>query len=118
MQRYFTTEMNTLANTARIKEDYHHIRNVMRFSIGSEIIVCDHHGHCYQSSITAITDVVDVELKEELQTTELGLQVDLAQALIRRERFEYVLQKATELGVHQILRVQIKHSNVKVDSPK
>ncbi|NLH63459.1 MAG: 16S rRNA (uracil(1498)-N(3))-methyltransferase [Erysipelotrichaceae bacterium] len=46
--------------------------------------------------------IVHVEEKDP-NMNELGIRITLAAALIRREKFELVLQKATELGVDRIV---------------
>jgi 16S rRNA (uracil1498-N3)-methyltransferase len=56
---------------------------------------------------------VTVRIEERLQGRESRLAIHLAMAVINLEKFELVLQKATELGVHSIIpmvtdRVEIR----------
>ena len=120
MQRYFTAHFNITTNSASlIGDDFHHIKNVMRSKVNDTIIVCDLNGNCYSSLIENITaNEVHVRLTEQLPNYELNVKVDLAQSLIRREKFEYVLQKATELGVYQIIPLNAKHSIIQLESKK
>ena len=117
MQRYFIKNINIEAKTAFLDgNDFHHIAHVMRGRVGDRLVVCNHQEQCFISEITTIdAKHVEVQLLESLSSTELPVEVTLAQSLIRRERFEYVLQKATELGVHSIIPVQSKYSIVKID---
>lgn len=119
MQRYFIENINTKVNTATIEgADFHHIKNVMRGKYGDEIIVCKDN-ICYVSVIEEITDhVVHVTLKKQLASEDKGYKVTIAQGLIRRERFEYMLQKSTELGVDSIIPMISQYSIVKVDQHK
>lgn len=117
MQRYFTDNIQN--NQAILKEsDHHHIKNVMRFRVGHEVSVCDMNGRCYEGTFQSLSNEIVVSLRNELPSTELSCNVSIAQALIRRERFEYMLQKATELGVHHIVPINTKYSIVDVDKKK
>jgi 16S rRNA (uracil1498-N3)-methyltransferase len=53
---------------------------------------------------------------ESRPETEPGVQVTLSQSLIKLDRFELVLQKATELGVSRIQPIETKHTNVRPPS--
>jgi 16S rRNA (uracil1498-N3)-methyltransferase len=120
VQRYFLSNDQFQHDTCRVQaQDAHHIRHVMRFSIGDEVIVCNESGVCHQSLIQAF-DGPDVlcRLLHPVADNELPVHVDIAQALIRRERFEYMLQKASELGARSILPVAMRHSIVKWDDKK
>lgn len=119
MQRYFIEQLDINNNSCEIKtQDVHHIKNVMRNKVGDEIIVCDSNGVCFISRITDISNTVKCALKESVQSNDLPVNVDIAQALIRRERFEYMIQKSTELGVRNIIPVKMRNSIIKLDSKK
>jgi 16S rRNA (uracil1498-N3)-methyltransferase len=45
--------------------------------------------------------------------SEMKIKVTLIQALIRKERWEFLLQKATELGVYRIVPIELKRNVVK-----
>ncbi len=47
--------------------------------------------------------------------SEMKCKVTLVQALIRKERWEYILQKATELGVYRIVPIELKRNVVQWD---
>lgn len=120
MQRYFIQQLNPTEHYAIIDgSDVHHIRNVMRFRIGDELIVCNFDGLCYKSSIQTITNnAVECSLIEVVEGNDLPVIVDIAQGLIRREKFEYMIQKSTELGVHQIIPIETKHTIIKLNDQK
>jgi len=89
----------------------------MRNSVGDEIIVCDNNS-CFNALISDILNekiICDLGEKLENFTT---FYCDIAQALIRRERFEYMVQKSSELGVHHIIPTIMKHSIVKINQNK
>jgi len=119
MQRYFIENMNIKNKTAVILgADFHHIKNVMRSKVGDNLIVCQD-GICFKAIINSFTnDEVVCSLETELETPLKDFHVTIAQGLIRRERFEYMLQKATELGADSIIPMMSQHSIVKVDPQK
>jgi 16S rRNA (uracil1498-N3)-methyltransferase len=117
MQRYFTNLIKE--KQAILKpEDHHHIKHVMRFKVGDEVSVCDLEGHCYLGTFQEIQDQIVVSIANELPSTELPLRVSIGQALIRKDRFEYMLQKATELGMHRVIPLNTKYSIVDLDEKK
>ncbi len=120
MQRYFIDELDIEKKSALLTDnDFHHIKNVMRHKIDDHIIVCNKQGVCYESSITHFEDKqVVVKLIEEKLSNDLPLQVTIAQAVIRRERFEYMIQKSSELGVTSIIPTLMKNVIIKLDQKK
>ncbi len=120
MQRYFTKNLDINNKKALLESsDFHHLKNVMRARKDDEIIVCNLQNHCFLAKVEVFDDAnkeVLVNLFDELPNNELPVQIDLAQGLIRRERFEYVLQKSTELGVRKILPVISKYSIIKLSN--
>lgn len=96
-------------------QDHHHIRNVMRRRIHDSLALV-YAGSLWLGEIEAIDhQETHVRFKEVLPSRVIPYRVTLAQALIRRERFEMVLEKATELGVTDIIPIQFARSVVKSD---
>jgi 16S rRNA (uracil1498-N3)-methyltransferase len=84
------------------KEQAHHARDVVRLSHETVRLVYDGRGYfadCYRQG----NDFVGHVLSEDPETHELDEKITLAAALIRREKFELVLQKAAEMGVSRIV---------------
>lgn len=120
MQRYFIAQDAFEDKQAIIYgPDVHHISHVMRFSVGDDIIICDQQNRCHIGVIQLISsEQVVVSITTPVTNNELPVRVDIAQALIRRERFEYMLQKATELGVHSIHPITMTYCVVKWNDKK
>ena len=57
-------------------------------------------------------------LNEEVPGTELPARIYLFQALPKGDRMEYVIQKAVELGVYEIIPVAMRYCVVKLDQKK
>lgn len=117
MQRYFLPNSQFYENHATILgQDLHHIKNVMRLRVEDEIIVIDETGNAYLAKITEMTNQsARVDFIEKLQSDIQESKITIAQALIKRDRFEWFLEKATELGVYSIIPTLFEHSIIKVD---
>ena len=100
--------------------DVNHIRNVLRMKPGEKIRVSNQKGQDYLCSISELSDdfvQADI-LDSEAANTELSAKIYLFQALPKGDRMETVIQKAVELGVHEIIPVSMKYCVVKLDAKK
>lgn len=82
----------------------HHLRDVLRVRPGDRLECCDGQGRRYVGPILRASSrelVVAIERADHEPPPPVAFT--LAQALIKPQRFEWVIQKATELGVAQIL---------------
>lgn len=114
MQRYFVKEK--IDNIFIIsEEDSHHIINVMRMNINDEVeIVYDN--KLYLGSINNLDVPVKCSLIKELNGNERDIpKIIIVQALVKEQKMDYILQKACELGVYQIIPVNTSRSVVKLD---
>jgi len=116
MPRYFACFNDTDKYVSITEEDYHHIKNVLRMKIGDEIIVSNERKAFYGIIKDYENDSVIVELQYELRhNSELPIHVTIAQGIPKADKFETVIQKATELGVKELIPVLSERSLIKVD---
>ena len=97
-----------------------HLLRVLRLGLGDEVLLFNGDGYDYRARISAVAKrsaEVQVEARIEVQR-ESPLQVTLAQALARGEKMDWVLQKATELGVSRIAPVVTERTEVKLDAER
>ena len=101
-------------------KEAHHIANVLRLKEGATVGLFDGFGYKAIGTILDITnDRVLVELNNDrVANTEPPVEVTLYQALPKKDKFELVIQKATELGVAKIVPIITKRTIVHVDSEK
>ena len=87
-----------------------HLVRVLRLRAGEELVVFDGCGGEYTARISKISNGrVEVTLSGPRHPpTESPVDITLAQELIRGERMDLVLQKATELGVSRIVPVAME----------
>ena len=119
MRRLFYKGM--LADTIEITgSDAHHLMHVMRAKAGQEVTVVDDEGSVARMEMTAFReDAVTLVLKERLAAnTESPLELVLAQCLLKADKMDYVVQKAVELGVTEIVPVKSHNCVVRYDAKK
>ena len=94
-----------------------HIMRVLRLRDGDALTLFDGRGGEYAGRITGFRkDSVQVEVQEHRDVErESQLQLTLAQGISRGERMDWVMQKATELGVTRIVPVITGRTVVKLD---
>lgn len=85
----------------------HQLRNVLRLDHGSVITLLDGSGSAFPTRIEALDAgrATGLVLAKEPVRSEPGLQLTLYQCVLKRDRFEWVLQKGTELGVSRFVPV-------------
>jgi len=103
--RFFVAPQNIHGSTMRIEspQDVHHIRDVLRLSVGDQLVCFDGTGSEYLGTIRTQakgTLVVDIAQKRPAAASSVTLW--LAQGLPKADRFDWVVQKATELGVERV----------------
>ena len=85
----------------------HQLRTVLRMGPGQRILLLDGQGRAYPTEITALDrrEARGRVLEAWTLHTEPGVHVSLYLCALRRERFEWVLQKGTEIGVSRFVPV-------------
>ena len=121
MYHFFVKPENILQDQILIDgSDVNHIRNVLRMKPGEEILLSDGEGHDYTCRIDSLsTDLIRCGIvAEEASGTESSVRVYLFQGLPKADKFEHIIQKSVELGVHQIIPVETARCVVKYDPKK
>lgn len=92
-------------------EESHHLRRVLRLREGDRVVAFDGTGREYLCRVERAADdrVLLRILKEDQPPVESPLHIRLAQAVIKGEKFDWVVQKATELGVTEIVPLITDH---------
>lgn len=113
MQRYFVEEKNE-NKFFLSKEDSYHIRVVMRGKLGENIEVINNR-KTYICKIISLDEIVSCEIIDEKKEEEEVVYVTIAQALVKEQKMDYVLQKSAELGAFEILPWKAERSVVKLN---
>jgi 16S rRNA (uracil1498-N3)-methyltransferase len=93
-----------------------HLRQSLRLQPGDALTVTDEQGKRYR---TTVTDVTPQEITGQIVDTQQFPQrttpsLILALALLKGEKMDWAIQKATELGIDRIVPVHAAHSVVKL----
>jgi len=85
----------------------HHLRDVLRFEAGDTVDLVDEKQGRYHTELTQVTKekIIANILQKVKNTAPLGPSLFLAQAVLKSDKMDWVVQKATELGVSTILPV-------------
>lgn len=121
MQRYFVPKENWQEKKVIISgDDYHHIVRVMRMRQGESLLAVNPEGETAEAIVESFTDdQVLCSIKRWIQQeVELPIQVTIAQGIPKGEKWEWILQKGTELGANAFLSFQAERSVVKWEERK
>ena len=120
MQKFFVKNEQIKDDTVEILgEDTKHIVSVLRLKKGNKIIICNKGLKVsYEAEIVNISnDKVECKILSKInETTESNVNVTIFQGLPKADKMEYIIQKATELGVKEIYPVAMQRSIVKIAS--
>lgn len=118
MPKFFVNEEQI--NNQKIKiqgTDVNHIKNVLREKVGSELIICDEKtGQDYLCEIKEIKEEnIICNIKEKLlNNVESNIKVTIMQGLPKADKMELIIQKSVELGVNNIIPIEMKRCVVKL----
>ena len=107
MQRYFSNNKENdyfLIN----KDDLHHIYKVMRMK-NNDLIEVVHNKTLFICSL----DDEKAVIKEEIKSTNYNKEIILVIPVLKEQKMDLIIQKATELGVSKIIPIKTERSIVK-----
>ena len=110
----FTSDGQTVALSA---DEARHAHDVLRLEAGDEVFVFDGEGHEYRCAILELTSrSATLNTLEEVPpaSPQSPLDLTLAVALLKGEKFDLVVQKATELGVTRLTPLITARADVRI----
>ena len=115
-RRFFVPLGNIRGGIAWLSSDQvHHLRDVLRLRPGDEVEIFDGNDAGYLGRVeTAGSEWIVGSLRKLETTTESTLRIILALALTKSDRFDWTLQKSTELGVQEIVPLEARFSSVRL----
>jgi len=102
-------------------DEARHARDVLRLDRGDEVFVFDGEGREYRGVIADIASrTMTLNVVEETPPAkpESPLDLTLAVALLKGEKFDLVVQKATELGVTTLVPLITARADVRIREPQ
>jgi len=93
--------------------DAHKIAHVLRLSVGDHVVVIDSAARTFTAAIAAVGRVVRANIEEEIfddRVSSTALRIDVAQAVPKGRRMDFVIEKGSELGVETFLTFYCERS--------
>ena len=97
-----------------------HIKDSLRIAIGETLWFGDGHGTRYHAKITDVSKraVTGHILKTVQEPPRRTPRLILGQSLLKGEKMDWVIQKATELGVDELIPIESRHSVVQLKADR
>lgn len=122
MHQFFIKEENLCEDKILItdKSDINHITNVLRHKKKDRLFLTGIQNFIYEAEIISIKpDLIETVIIEKyFSDKSLKVNITLAQSIIKSQKQDFLIQKATELGVKTIIPFSSKNTVVKFDSEK
>ncbi len=119
LRRFFLSEsIPSVGHTVRLpKGESHHLKNINRLKPGDTCLLCDGGGAEAEAVIQDFVDGTLVELKVESllpQKVKEGMYIRVLQAIAKKGKIEFLIEKAQEFGVEEFLPVESERSEIKI----
>ena len=119
MPKFFVSQAQIQDDSIKIiGQDVNHIKNVLRLNFEDRIQVCIKEKELtYNCIIKEISkDIVLCEIIDAVkETTESNVNIHIFQGLPKADKFEFIIEKCTEIGVKEITPVIMKRTIVKLN---
>lgn len=115
MHRFFISPQHITTTQVSLREDQaYQIAQVLRMKAGDRIVVLDNVGWEYEVRLTAVArKQVSADIIEKREAEgETATHITLYMGLMKRDKFEWVLQKCTEVGVSRFVPMVTQRSLV------
>ncbi len=117
MQRYFS-DRRVLDSFILGDDDIYHITKVMRMK-DDDLIEVVYNKKVYECCLKSVKSDIKIIIKKELENTyDMKPSVALIIPILKEQKVDLILQKATEMGVSKIYLCPMKHCMVKIQGNK
>lgn len=120
MHNFFIDKTNVIGDLVNIDgEHFNHILNVLRMRVGDEFLVTfDQSCHLCQIKEIFQTSLTAQITQRDYLDSNLSIDLYLFQGLPKSDKLELIIQKTVELGVKEIIPVQMERSIAKIEQNK
>ncbi len=118
--RYYAPHLSNEDSCELDGSEFHHLTRVMRAGIGDQVVLFDGRGNaarCKIAGLTKASAALEV-LERHGEPPEITQHVVLATAIPKADRFRWLVEKATELGVSRLIPLQTTRSVTEPGSNK
>ena len=115
LQRFFVSTSLAVGQTVNVDHLAQQLANVLRMKVGDELVLLDGSGQEFRACLTALSrHAASAQVVDSTPcTAEPSLHLTLYQCSLKQDKFEWVLQKGTELGVSRFVPVIAERSVVR-----
>jgi 16S rRNA (uracil1498-N3)-methyltransferase len=101
------------------RDDSHHLTDVLRVGVGARIVVSNGQGGSADAEIIEISNQgVSVRILDRQHLAGDGVLLTLIQAVPKAQKMDWIIQKATEIGVWSVLPVMTDRGVVKLEEER
>lgn len=98
----------------------HQMRDVLRLRVGDPVILLDGKGNMLHGRVKVLMKKSSIISKENMKKNLIfsKIKIKLCASLIKKDKFEWILQKATEIGVTEfqpVVSVRTEKQNLNMD---
>lgn len=114
MRRFFIHTKACTGDFVPLADDEsHHLRNVLRMGIGDVVELFDGQGAIYTAEIKTISPEVRLEILSR-ETVPLSMPaLHVAQGILQGKKMDFLIQKASELGIASVQPFQSQHASLR-----
>ena len=115
MYRFYCADADFTKSSITIVDPHeiHHIKDVLRFQKGSLIQIFNGRSQQADAVIEQINEAaIHVRIQSVKQKEEVQVKIILACAPPKKGKFEFIIEKCTELGVDEIIPLKTKRTEV------
>ena len=112
--RFYVPQLSAAQSCELSGSEWHHLAHVMRSGVGDRVVLFDGNGNEADAEITTLAkSCASLRiLARRTDSPEDGGAIVLATAVPKAERFRWLVEKATELGVERLIPLQSARSVV------
>jgi 16S rRNA (uracil1498-N3)-methyltransferase len=100
-------------------DESHHVADVLRAGVGDRVVVCDGAGGEALAELVSIgREGLAARVLDRSRQPEAAVMVTLIQAVPKAQKMDWIIQKATEIGVWCIVPVQTDRGVVKLEEDR
>lgn len=101
------------------REDSHHLTDVLRIEPGAKVVVSNGVGGDAAAEVSDVRDgVVRLRILDRQVKSDAGVMITLIQAVPKATKMDWIIQKATEIGVWSIMPVMTDRGVVKLEDER
>ena len=114
--RLYQNTALSLGNSIELsKDNSHHLNKVLRFPDGKNITIFNGDGFDYDAKVQRLKKITSISIVSKLKNdSESKLNLTLAQGIAKGEKMDFLIQKAVELGVSNIIPMQLERCVVRL----